>query len=180
MRMKTPSAILGAALSGLLVLASAGLASAQTGTHAAPRAPSLGEFSGIPVTGTCTYGGTSVPFSGTLTVKKFTSNAGKVVALGTLSGSCAGARQIGQQSVALPTSITGATCQILNLVLGPLHLDLLGLVVNLSKVHLVITAQSGPGNLLGNLLCDIAHLLDGGGSTANIVKDLNKVLAIVG
>jgi hypothetical protein len=41
---------------------------------------------------------------------------------------------------------------VLNLVLGPLHLDLLGLVVDLNQVHLVITAVQAPGNLLGNLL----------------------------
>ena len=43
-------------------------------------------------------------------------------------------------------------CQILDLVLGPLNLDVLGLVVFLDTVHLNITAVRGPGNLLGNLL----------------------------
>lgn len=52
-------------------------------------------------------------------------------------------------------------CQVLNLVLGPLHLDLLGLVVDLNQVHLTITAQQGPGNLRGNLLCAVAGLLNG-------------------
>ncbi len=51
-------------------------------------------------------------------------------------------------------------CTILDLTLGPLHLDLLGLIVDLNQVHLVISAQPGPGNLLGNLLCSITHLLD--------------------
>jgi hypothetical protein len=55
---------------------------------------------------------------------------------------------------------TTASCQILDLVLGPLDLNLLGLVVHLDTVHLNITAQPGPGNLLGNLLCAIAGLLD--------------------
>jgi hypothetical protein len=54
------------------------------------------------------------------------------------------------------------SCRILMLRLGPLHLDLLGLVVDLSQVNLDITAQPGPGNLLGNLLCAITHLLDSG------------------
>jgi len=40
------------------------------------------------------------------------------------------------------------SCQILDLTLGPLHLDLLGLVVDLNQVHLQITAQQGQGNLL--------------------------------
>src|SRR3954447_13811078 len=53
-----------------------------------------------------------------------------------------------------------AACQILNLVLGPLHLNLLGLVIDLNQVILNITAQPGDGNLLGNLLCAVAGLLD--------------------
>jgi len=51
-------------------------------------------------------------------------------------------------------------CQILNLVLGPVNLNLLGLVVHLNTVHLNITAVPGAGNLLGNLLCAVAGLLD--------------------
>ncbi|WP_205829549.1 hypothetical protein [Microbacterium sp. MEC084] len=51
-------------------------------------------------------------------------------------------------------------CDILTLDLGPLHLDLLGLVVDLAPVNLDVTAQPGAGNLLGNLLCAVAGLLD--------------------
>lgn len=51
-------------------------------------------------------------------------------------------------------------CPILFLELGPLFLDLLGLQVSLSKITLDITAVAGEGNLLGNLLCAIAGLLD--------------------
>jgi hypothetical protein len=53
------------------------------------------------------------------------------------------------------------TCPILHLELGPLDLDLLGLRVHLDRVVLDVTAVPGPGNLLGNLLCAIAGLLDG-------------------
>ncbi|PSP41947.1 ABC transporter substrate-binding protein, partial [Halobacteriales archaeon QH_6_64_20] len=42
----------------------------------------------------------------------------------------------------------------------PLDLDALGLVVNLSEVELNIDAVPGPGNLLGNLLCAVANLLN--------------------
>jgi hypothetical protein len=45
-------------------------------------------------------------------------------------------------------------------VLGPLGLNLLGLKVHLNQVVLDITAQSGPGNLLGNLVCSVANLLN--------------------
>lgn len=54
-----------------------------------------------------------------------------------------------------------AACPILHLDLGPLNLDLLGLQVHLNQVMLDVTAVPGPGNLLGNLLCAVAGLLDG-------------------
>jgi hypothetical protein len=48
------------------------------------------------------------------------------------------------------------TCPILNLVLGPLHLTLLGLVVDLNQVHLTITAEPN-GGVLGSLFCGLAN-----------------------
>jgi hypothetical protein len=63
-------------------------------------------------------------------------------------------------SLVNPLQTPPGQCEILDLVLGPLDLDLLGLVVFLDTVHLNITAQQGPGNLLGNLLCAVAGLLD--------------------
>ena len=53
-----------------------------------------------------------------------------------------------------------APCNVLFLDLGPLHLDLLGLTVDLSQVILDVNAVPGPGNLLGNLLCALLGLLD--------------------
>src|SRR3954453_1033127 len=47
------------------------------------------------------------------------------------------------------------TCQVLDLVLGPLNLDLLGLVVDLKRVHLSVTATRG-GGVLGDLFCKLA------------------------
>src|SRR5829696_1215409 len=51
-------------------------------------------------------------------------------------------------------------------------LELLGLKVHLDKVVLDITAQSGPGNLLGNLLCAIANLLNNPGGALNQLVDI--------
>jgi hypothetical protein len=45
-------------------------------------------------------------------------------------------------------------CQVLDLVLGPLHLNLLGLIVDLNQLHLQITADPN-GGLLGSLLCSL-------------------------
>lgn len=75
-----------------------------------------------------------------------------------------------------------ATCPILHLVLGPLDLDLLGLQVHLDRVVLNVDAQSGPGNLLGNLLCAVAGLLDGGlqGLLGQLVALLNQILGQLG
>lgn len=46
-------------------------------------------------------------------------------------------------------------CQVLNLIVGPLNLELLGLVVDLNKVKLDITATRGAG-ALGDLFCKLA------------------------
>jgi hypothetical protein len=83
-----------------------------------------------------------------------------------------------------PQAAAALSCQILDLVLGPLDLDLLGLQVHLDTVHLNITAVGGPGNLLGNLLCAVAGLLDGStglnGILNGIVRLLNQLLAVLG
>jgi hypothetical protein len=82
------------------------------------------------------------------------------------------------QASALPTtsgakSTSGVVgCEVLDLVLGPLDLNLLGLVVHLDSVVLNITAVPGAGALLGNLLCAVLGLLDGTG-----IAGLNAILA---
>jgi hypothetical protein len=95
-----------------------------------------------------------------------------------------------RHDVALPVKAPGAgtaqpaaTCPILHLVLGPLTLNLLGLNIHLNRVVLNITAVSGPGNLLGNLLCLVAHLLDNTGATLgqllNLSNLLNQIIGIL-
>jgi hypothetical protein len=74
----------------------------------------------------------------------------------------------------------GDACTILDLDLGPLHLDLLGLVVDLNEVQLDITAVPGAGNLLGNLLCAVAGLLDRNGPLTGIGALLNRLLTGLG
>jgi hypothetical protein len=78
--------------------------------------------------------------------------------------------------VTLPVAAASGSCPVLHLELGPLDLDLLGLAVHLDKVVLDITAQSGPGNLLGNLLCAIAGLLDTNTLGQQLVNLLNQML----
>ncbi len=55
------------------------------------------------------------------------------------------------------------SCQVLDLIVGPLNLKLLGLVVNLKKVHLAVTATRGQGKL-GDLFCDLADDNTSGGT----------------
>ena len=68
--------------------------------------------------------------------------------------------------------------------LAPLDLNLLGLTVHLDTVHLNITALGAPGNLLGNLLCAVAGLLDGttglNGILNGIIALLNQLLGVLG
>lgn len=71
---------------------------------------------------------------------------------------------------------TQAVCNILTLNIGAIHLDLLGLVVDLSPIDLVIDAVSGPGNLLGNLLCAVAGLLDPSTALADFLNALLEEL----
>jgi hypothetical protein len=52
------------------------------------------------------------------------------------------------------TQAPGTTCTILDLVLGPLDLNLLGLLIHLDRLRLTITAVRG-GGLLGDLLCGL-------------------------
>ena len=70
---------------------------------------------------------------------------------------------------------------MLNLVLGPLDLNLLGLEVHLSRVVLNIVAVTGANNLLGNLLCAVTGLLDGTGllNELRLANVLNRILAIL-
>jgi hypothetical protein len=76
------------------------------------------------------------------------------------------------------------SCDILNLVLGPLDLNVLGLRVHLNQVVLDIVAQAGAGQLLGNLLCAVAGLLDPGSTLSGLLGQLstllNQILAALG
>jgi hypothetical protein len=63
-------------------------------------------------------------------------------------------------------------CDILNLDLGPLDLNLLGLQIDLAPVVLDIVAQPGAGALLGNLLCAVAGLLDPGSGLGDLLDGL--------
>jgi len=72
------------------------------------------------------------------------------------------------------------SCLILRLELGPLHINLLGLIIDIpEQIVIEIRAEPGPGNLLGNLLCAIANLLNNDANAATVARQLNKVLKVL-
>jgi hypothetical protein len=153
---------------------------------AAPPAPGVtipiegevGPTTGFPSGGT---------FDGTFDLTRVTVQGGELVAIGTVTGTLVNTAtgavtQVTDLAVTVPLNIldiTGTTCDILHLELGPLDLDLLGLVVHLDQVVLDIDAEAGPGNLLGNLLCAVAGLLDGGAPLNSIARLLNQLLGLL-
>jgi hypothetical protein len=173
-----------ALLVALLSLAVAGFTGASA--SAAPKAGGGGGGAvlTVPITGTFTdaLGGVGT-VTGSYTLQKFTTQGGVLAAAGTLTATLTDSlgTTLGTvtQQLTIPVSNISGTCQILHLELGPLDLNLLGLMVHLDKVVLDITAQSGPGNLLGNLLCGIAGLLDQGVPTNQLANLLNQLLALL-
>ena len=150
---------------------------AMTVAPAASAAPPTASISNT-ISGTTATG---LNLTGTLSNIHFVNlGGGQGLALqGVLNGTvtnAAGAvvNTITNQAITLPViGAANGTCSILDLTLGPLHLDLLGLVVDLNQVHLTITGQTGNGQLLGNLLCGLANALNGnGGGLANILNNL--------
>lgn len=122
-------------------------------------------------------------FEGTATLERFTTQNGQLAAVvdivGLLTNTVTGAVQNIDQTLIVPVTVNQARCEILDLTLRPLDLDLLGLVIHLDQVHLTITAESGPGNLLGNLLCGIAGVLDQGIPVNQLANPLNQFLNLL-
>lgn len=187
--------VVAVAMVALVSTASAESASAKTISN------KYGSMKVSKVTGESDNGATLV---GQYTVRRFVERNGQLMAVGKLTGTLTkknGNERSVEERVAMPVSVAGApaastgaarttssarslaaSCEILNLVLGPLDLDLLGLVIHLDRVVLNITAESGAGNLLGNLLCAVAGLLDGTGlaNLNQILTDLlNSILGIL-
>ena len=130
-------------------------------------------------------------FKGSYTISRFArSKSGKLVAVGTVRGRLGG-RSVTKRNVKVPARLTKPAttsqlpptpnaCQILNLVLQPIDLNLLGLRVRTSRIQVLIEGVRGPGNLLGNLLCGITGILDPStASTRQLAAALNAILALV-
>src|SRR5215212_2042050 len=153
-----------------LIVALAGVAAVAAPSSQA-KSPATGALS-VPVNDTVNQ------VVGTFNITSFQVVNGAIQAVGTFTGTVAGV----PTTTPGTSQVTGGTgsCRILDLTLGPLHLDLLGLVVDLNQVHLTITAQQGPGNLLGNLLCAVANLLNGNASSTALQQLANLLNGILG
>ena len=176
--MKTSAAMLAAVASLVAVLVIA------PAVPAAPPSQRAATPLTAPVTGTATDPVTGLvgTVTGTLTVTGFTVVNGALAAVGDLTVTVTDAAGdiIGTitQAVTIPLQNTGS-CRVLHLELGPLDLDVLGLMVHLDRVVLDVTAQAGPGNLLGNLLCTVTHLLDGNASLTAVQNLLDGLLRAI-
>jgi hypothetical protein len=162
----------------LMLVGGAGVAGAQTTTPAKPLAKTEA------ITGT--HG-----FKGTFAIDRFVRKSGKVYAVGTLTGRLHGkhvsksnvkvpVKSLGSQAQTSQLTPTAGACQVLNLVLGPIDLNLLGLRVRTNQINLLIEAVPGAGNLLGNLLCGITNLINPSTLTpAQLTAVLNAILALL-
>jgi hypothetical protein len=154
----------------LLLVGGAGVANAQQGPARLTQV--------VPISGKSTNG--KKQFTGTYTIERFISKGGKLYSVGTVTGKVAN-KKVTKENVRIPASVANASgaagaahaaqvplpplppgnaCSILSLDLGPINLNLLGLVVRTNQIQLRIDAVQGPGNLLGNLLCGITGLLN--------------------
>jgi hypothetical protein len=137
-----------------------------TATAGAQTAPTQELAKRIPITGTAKNG---KKFKGTYTINRFVARHGKVFAVGTLKGRLM-RRHVTRRGVRIPVTLPNAqsaqipptpgACQILNLTLQPIDLNLLGLRVRTSRIDLLVEGVHGAGQLLGNLLCGVLGLLD--------------------
>jgi hypothetical protein len=177
---------------GLMLVGGSGIASAQEGPARLTQV--------VPLSGTAKGG---KQFTGKYTIERFISKGGKIYSVGTVTGKL-GAKKVTKDNVRLPATVAnssapakasqvpplplpplpaGNACSILSLDLGPINLNLLGLVVRTNQIQLRIDAVQGPGNLLGNLLCGITGILNPSGAIANtplgqLAQILNALLAL--
>lgn len=181
--------LLGALLGPLYAAAAPGravYASAPATSATGAAALTANPFANIAVQGRAAPSANSAAFTGQASIHDFAVQNGHLVAHITVHGTvqdATGTHAVSQIVATVPATVTG-TCQVLTLTLGPVHLNLLGLVIDLvgpnnGPITLTITAQQGSGLLLGNLVCAIANLLNQGGPPGAIAKLLNELIGLL-
>jgi hypothetical protein len=161
--------------------------------HAAVRAQETPTIDPVPVTSSKNNGNKN--FNGTWTIDQFVLQGEEIFAEGTLVGEVTNKHgkvtKSVEETVLLPVSVAQATatgrqfiaqqatpgvCEVLNLVLGPITLNLLGLNLFIGSLEdrgpilIEITADAA-GGLLGQLLCGLA-----GGAP---LPDLSQLIQLV-
>jgi len=144
----------------------------------------------VPLTGAAKNGS---KFTGKYTIERFISKGNKLYSVGTVTGKLRG-KKVTKDNVRLPATVGNASaaaqasqvplpplppgnaCSILSLDLGPINLNLLGLVVRTNQIQLRIDAVQGAGNLLGNLLCGITGILNPPALSSTPLGQLAQIL----
>jgi len=141
------------------------------------------------VKGTLPGGGS---FTGDILIEKFLPEGGsklQVRVVGTIlqgTATTAGGviQSITNEAFSAPATLVSGTsqnsavqviCPILFLDIGPIELDVLGLVIDISEITINVTAIQG-GGLLGSLLCALANLLQNGLPLGALLAQLNLLL----
>jgi hypothetical protein len=188
-----------AVLAGLATLAlgavAVPVASAANGTATPGSAKSVPALKTIPIHGAAKNG---KQFKGTYAIQRYVARGNKAYAVGTLKGTLNN-QHVTRYNVMMPATLAGppatsstsakkaaVACTVLNLQLGPIDLNLLGLRVQLFggtnpasplPVSLLITAVPGNGNLLGNLLCGLTGALNQPGILSQLNSNLSQLTA---
>jgi hypothetical protein len=71
-----------------------------------------------------------------------------------------------------------AECDVLHLVLGPVHLDLLGLVVDINKI--VLDLKGIPGTLLGDIFCQLSNTPPPPGGASRVAGTVTTRMVVNG
>jgi hypothetical protein len=175
MKLRPTAAALVLTLIGTIVLAPAGAAAYPTGPN---------PFTQIPAAGT---GADGSEFVGTLNIQRFDELGDELFAFGTLSGQLT--RTVDNVAVpvatvtnlpaAVPLISLSATCETLDLVLGPVPPEPLSFAIAVNPVHLG-AAILDPEELAGELACSVAILLDSGTPLRVAGELLNPLLESLG
>ena len=163
-------------------------AGASNGTTVPPKVTAVAPLYTMNISGVAKN---NKQFTGTYGIQRVVvGKDGKPYAYGTLKGKLKG-RHVTRYGVRMPVSLAGATgaqtaqaaCPILNLVIGPVDLNLLGLRVRLGggsdfsqPIVLNLTAYQGQG-LLGDLLCGVSNLLNQNGLLGQLTTQVQQLTA---
>lgn len=125
-------------------------------------------------------------FEGSVTLSGFTAQGDRVFAVGTLSGTLAGAagETVGEADaqpirVPLDRGSLRASCDLLAARLGPAEAQVGGRAVRIEPIELEVPARAG-GAALRDLLCRLAESLNGQPSAGSLAQSLDAALRALG